>query len=389
MASLWKRENSPYWFACFTGPRGERLKKSTKQISRNKALAVCMEWAHAADQARQGTFTEAQARKVVSEIMLRATGQAVSFQSTQAWLENWLAGKQETKAANTAARYRQVTQSFIEHLGQRAQLDIAHVGIREVQAFRAVQQADGKSARTCNLAMKIIGAAFNSARRQGFITSNPVEAMESLPSRSAARETFTPEQLAALLVAAPGEWRAAIILGYYTGARLLDVAGMRWDAIDLPGKYIRYTPRKTGRELMVPLHPELENALLEMPSPDSGRAFVFPMLATKAGKGTGGGGGLSATFKGIMVKAKVAGTVTRPRKGKGRATETLSFHSLRHSFNSAMANAGVAQELRQKLTGHASAETNAIYTHHQLAPLRAAIEVIPPIGGSQPQDAGQ
>ena len=379
VASLWKRQNSPYWFACFTGPRGERLKKSTKQTDRRKALAVCTEWAHAAKQASQGMFTEAQARKVVSEIMLRATGQGASFQSTQAWLENWLAGKEQSKATNTTTRYRQVTRSFIKHLGPRAQLDVAHVSIRDVQAFRAVQQAEGKSARTCNLAMKIIGAAFNSARRQGFITTNPVEALESLPSKSAARETFTSEQLVALLTVSSGEWRAAIIFGYYTGARLLDVARVRWDAIDLPGRCVRYTPRKTGRELLIPLHSELENCLLEMSCPDNGRAFVFPSLAAKAGKGTGGGHGLSATFNRIMTKAKVAGTFTQPQKGKGRATQTLSFHSLRHSFNSAMANAGVAQELRQKLTGHASAEMNAIYTHHQLGSLRGAIEVIPPI----------
>jgi hypothetical protein len=45
-----------------------------------------------------------------------------------------------------------------------------------------------------------------------------------------------------------------------------------------------------------------------------------------------------------------------------------------------LANAGVAVEIRQKLTGHASAEMNAQYTHHELAPLRAAIAAIPSIG---------
>ena len=39
-------------------------------------------------------------------------------------------------------------------------------------------------------------------------------------------------------------------------------------------------------------------------------------------------------------------------KGKnGRKRSSLSFHSLRHSFNSAMANTGVTQEIRQRLTG--------------------------------------
>jgi site-specific recombinase XerD len=65
---------------------------------------------------------------------------------------------------------------------------------------------------------------------------------------------------------------------------------------------------------------------------------------------------------------------------KGRTVNSLSFHSLRHSFNSAMANAGVSQELRMKLTGHADTATNTGYTHHQLEPLRKAVESIPGTG---------
>jgi integrase len=42
-----------------------------------------------------------------------------------------------------------------------------------------------------------------------------------------------------------------------------------------------------------------------------------------------------------------------------------------------LANAGIAQEVRQKLSGHASPEMNKRYTHHELEPLRAAIDLMP------------
>jgi integrase len=45
-----------------------------------------------------------------------------------------------------------------------------------------------------------------------------------------------------------------------------------------------------------------------------------------------------------------------------------------------MANAGVSSEVRQKLTGHASAKMNAQYTHHELEELRTTVSVIPSIG---------
>jgi len=49
-------------------------------------------------------------------------------------------------------------------------------------------------------------------------------------------------------------------------------------------------------------------------------------------------------------------------------------------MNSELANAGVAQEIRQLFTGHTSAGMNKRYTHLELAPLRAAIATIPSPG---------
>jgi integrase len=88
------------------------------------------------------------------------------------------------------------------------------------------------------------------------------------------------------------------------------------------------------------------------------------------------------TFSRIMARACVAGEVLHKAKkgGEGRTVRTLTFHSLRHSFNSALANAGVSQEIRMKLTGHVSVEMNKGYTHHELEPLRAAIQRIPSLG---------
>ena len=82
-----------------------------------------------------------------------------------------------------------------------------------------------------------------------------------------------------------------------------------------------------------------------------------------------------------MAQAGAVGEVLHRAKkgGQGRTVRALTFHSLRHSFNSAMANAGVPQEVRMKLTGHMSAEMNRGYTHHELEPLRAAIARIPAV----------
>ena len=83
-------------------------------------------------------------------------------------------------------------------------------------------------------------------------------------------------------------------------------------------------------------------------------------------------------FKRIMDRAGIAAGILRERKGDaGRSVSALSFHSLRHSFNSALANSGVSQELRMKLTGHSSAGMNTVYSHHELQTIRAAVQTLP------------
>ena len=56
--------------------------------------------------------------------------------------------------------------------------------------------------------------------------------------------------------------------------------------------------------------------------------------------------------------------------------EKLSFHCLRHTFVSRLAEAGVAQDVRMRLVGHASAANHAIYTHDEVG-AKAAIDALP------------
>ena len=67
------------------------------------------------------------------------------------------------------------------------------------------------------------------------------------------------------------------------------------------------------------------------------------------------------------------------REGKGRATNSKTFHGLRHSFVSSLLNAGVPQDVRQRLAGHSTAAVHAIYSHHELEALRSAVAKLPSI----------
>ena len=383
------RARSPFWICCYTSASGQRLKKSTKvrikpskgekrkdgsqktvADKRAEAWEVCLGVERAESHAKNGTLTEQQAKKIIGEILERTTGEPLHNYKVSDWFAHWLDMKDQVRFSKTMDRYRQVIRDFMASLGNRANLALGHITPKDVLMYRNSILAAKKTPRTANLSVKVVSAALNAALRQGFIPSNPATAVESLPVKAEERATFTPAQISKLVRAANGDWPGAILLGYYTGARLSDVANMRWEALDWRNKVIRFTPRKTKRPVAIPLHRDLERELLKRPG--IGKAVMFQALA---GKDTGGRHGLSGRFAALIEKA---GIEPKRKEASGvRRLSDLSFHSLRHSFNNAMANAGIAQEIRQKLTGHTSAETNKVYTHHELEPLRAAIAAIP------------
>ena len=211
------------------------------------------------------------------------------------------------------------------------------------------------------------------------VDRNPVAAVRPIRTSSAKKGVFSPEQIRHLLEAAEGDWKGLILSGYFTGGRLADLARLTWGDIDLSEKTITFVQRKTGSSVQIPIHQDLYEYLVELPGSDRPKRPVFSKLFDKPGAGKSG---LSMSFKRLMERAGIDDGVARKKDGKlGRNVSRLSFHSLRHSFNSAMANADVPLEIRQKLTGHASKDMNKHYTHLELATVRRAVESISRLPG--------
>ena len=76
-------------------------------------------------------------------------------------------------------------------------------------------------------------------------------------------------------------------------------------------------------------------------------------------------------------------------EGRSRRSVLASFHSLRHTFVSLSANAGVPLPVVQSIVGHCSTAMTRHYYHENEAVLRKAVEAIPAIGtDSETRDEG-
>ena len=81
--------------------------------------------------------------------------------------------------------------------------------------------------------------------------------------------------------------------------------------------------------------------------------------------------GLELIFKAAYIETSV--------RIEGRRTRTpeATFHSLRHTFVSLAANAGVPLPVVQSIVGHSSTAMTRHYYHENEEALRAAVEAIP------------
>jgi integrase len=369
------RGRSPYWYAVYRDAAGRRLKKSTQLTSKSKALEIARTLEKASSEARRHALTEARTRDLLSEVLQSVNGDALRVFTVEQWFDHFVKQKHKSRADQTAARHNQMMREFIEFLGPSARLNIAAVTSKHIADFRDYRQSLGLAPSTVNADITTVSAAFNAAWKQGHISVNPCAAIEPLKDKAQRKDTFTPEQVSAIVKAAKDDWRGLILTAFYTAARLHDAANLRWRNVDLLSeiKTIRFEQGKTGREVVIPIYPALEDYLLSLPTPKSDEAYLFPSLAERATSP------LSKEFREIMGQARIEQRVIRERGKSGRSVNALSFHSLRHSFSSLLANAGIAEELRMALTGHTTREVHKRYTHHELAILRDAVAVLPKV----------
>lgn len=374
MASLHRQPRSPYWYVAFAGPDGRRQFKSTKTADKKRAAKLAVEWEELATAGKKGTLVAAQARKVVAEITELATGHPLQFKTVTEFLNAWVAGRVGAKAEATLLKYKQAVREFLTHLGKRANLPLTAINSADCTAFRDQCRNLGRTPSSVTNLQKCLSAAFESAQKEGAIPHNPWKAVPVLKDLDKQRkQVFTPIQIQKLLSTASNSWKGLILFGYFTGLRLQDIVNLKWENLDLASEMLLIIVKKTGKDITVALHPDVKS-WLDSQKTRSQQGYVLAELKSQSAAH------ISRGFTRFMKRAGVRGELIRKAKGKaGHNLNGLTFHSLRHTFISAMANAGVSKELRMEIVGQTTGSVHKVYTHHEAERLRSAITTIPGI----------
>jgi len=383
MPSLRKVPGSPFFIAAFRDEHGKQFNRSTRQTDRSRAFAVALEFERMARGWIAENPTVSAVYRLASDLAERI-GKPMEAPSIRDEFDGFTASM-GAKAPSTRERYAQIVRQFLAHLGKKADTKIFTLTTPDVEKYRDSRLGVGISPQGVAFEMKVIKSILSRAMKAGRIQNNPAVDAEKPEGTAAVRDVFEAEHVAALLTACQRhkrgkDWSGAILAAFYTGARLGDVANLRWSNVDFQKRALRFTPQKTrrhGNEIQVPLHPQFEAHLLKISAPDN--APDAPLFPSLAGRGTGGAHGLSREFAGLITDAGIERRVIRAGEGKGRAVLNLGAHSFRHAFATHLQRGGVPEDLRMRLTGHETKEIARRYTHTELEQLRAAVESLPSV----------
>lgn len=416
MATLYRKKNPAgntveFWYCAFRVPTQDggtkQLHRSTGKKKKAEARieaaaieaqalreaaaddehkqAIMTKLSDAAELALKNRLTPAAARKIIGELMVLSGQDNVAEITVREWFDDWLKEKQATTKKATAAFYKTSTKEFLEFLGDKADMPIDSIATSDIRAYRDSVRKRGVTAKTCNHKIKSIRSVFGDAVKHSMLLSNPCAPIGKLEEDdSVKREPFTLEEVRDLVTAAPSDdWKGVIILGAFTGLRLTDITQLKAGNLDMKRKVIRLVPKKTSRKktvVEIPMHSEVVNYFKkhrDKISPFDG-THVFKTLAKCGAQGRNG---LSTKFRGIMEVAGVNRYLTRKTEdGAARDTAKRSFHSLRHTFTSWLANAEVPEDVRMKMTGHSENTTHRKYTHQQIETLRKGVDRMASLG---------
>lgn len=234
----------------------------------------------------------------------------------------------------TQYTYRGELERFRAKYGDRL---VSTMTARNVSALLMTMQATPSAA---NNLKKRLSQLFDFAILQDWRTDNPTKAVKALKIRSGGYQTWQEEQIAQFEAKHPvgTTARLAFDLALYTAQRRSDVRIMGPQHVER-GR-IRVKQLKTGKTLMIPIHPNLAASIAATPS--GHLAFLISQRGTPF------------TFKGFGMWFM--------RQCRDAGLTGFAMHGLRKAASRRMAEVGLSNQLIKSITGHSSDTEVARYT---------------------------
>ena len=309
------------------------------------------------------------------------------------WLE-YMKSPNRNELAQATMKSKQVVWMHFARWMEHSYLPVSDLGgvtAEMIAEYLACLRVD-VCASTYNARVCVLREIFRTLADKAGLEEDPWVGVRLRPDDSHSRRELSMDELKRLLDAAEksgAEWHKLFMIGIYTGLRLGDCSQLDWSQVNLAQGVIQLVPQKTKRHhqrvVTIPIHPSLGQALLA-PTRGSDECGVkseelnasrltgpvLPMIAEKYVRMRWR---VSQELSRIFARASI--TMSVRLAGRNRKTPEATFHSLRHSFVSFAANAGVPLHVVQSIVGHGSTAMTRHYYHENIDALKSAVTAIP------------
>ena len=326
----------------------------------------------------------------------------------EAWHHYEMSPNRRDIAKSTLDSKRTVWMAFARWM-EKYHVEIGHLAevSEEAVAEYLMQFKCNHSATTYNNHVCVLREVFRTLAEKAGVVNDPWANVCLRADDSISRRELSLDEVERLYSAASKEgkeWKLLLATGIYTGLRLGDCCRLKWECVNLERQLIQVIPEKTkrhahGKPVTIPIHPSLMEELVKAKEAAFSRrdaeaqrevldrinridardnfpsGFVNPAIADLyLNRKWQLDDGLRKIFKAANI------TMSFKMDGRCRKTVIASFHSLRHTFVSLSANAGVPLPVVQSIVGHCSTTMTRHYYHENEDVLRQAVEAIPAIG---------
>lgn len=261
------------------------------------------------------------------------------------------------EAPGASVRERDLIFPLVDHFG-RDQVDSIDQDALDRYIRQRYPAGSVSAATILRHVITPMSAILNHAARRGWCSAPKFDR----PKQSKGRWCWaTGEEVAALVAAASPHMRSLILFLAFTGARVSEALYLDWSNVDLQQRWVIFRDTKNGEDRGVPLHEEAFLALANLARRE-GRVFLTQRGLPYAEKTKRGGG-----------QTKTAWQATCRRAG----VQDLHMHDLRHTFSTWLTIAGVHEQVRDELMGHASTDMDRRYSHVARPMLVKAVNKLP------------
>lgn len=283
----------------------------------------------------------------------------------QEYAKTWLNGKRAMGLSQSSiSNY----ESYLEvHLFTFfGKIDIKEIGKKDIEKFQ-INYSRTHNAKGTNLVMAVLKSILKEATKEGYLLRNPTEGLKRISEDNPVEAYWTRSEINQFLSGSfKNNYYDLILIALNTGMRKGELAGLKWDRVDLSLNQVTISRTrdnfglkertKTKLKRVIPMNQLMRMTFLKLFQSRKGSEYVF----------------VNQDDSPIEVH-HIYRNFTKAQKS-AKITNLIRFHDLRHTFASQfMMNNGNVFDL-QKILGHTDIKMTMRYAHYSPEHLQKAMQ---------------